>query len=348
MKRSDFIKSVSLLTVAAAAGKSFAISENNTEEKVIFPPALKIGDTIGIISPAGVLKEGQSEKSIKNLEDLGFIVVQGENVNSVNGYFAGSDKDRANDVNKMFANSDVKGIFCTRGGYGAVRILDFLDYQTIKKNPKVLVGYSDITSLQYGIFKETGLVTFHGPVGISTFNEFSVNALNGVVINNGEDFLIKADLSQADDPEFEAYTVVPGKAEGRLVGGNLSVVASLIGTKHDINYKNKIVYLEEIGEEPYSIDRMLTQMLYSGKFEEANGVALGIFKDSTPDEKKSGISNSFTLKEVILDRLSNLKIPVYYGFSFGHILNKYTVPFGVKAELNASEGYLKLLERAVI
>jgi muramoyltetrapeptide carboxypeptidase len=223
-----------------------------------------------------------------------------------------------------------------------------LNYDLIKSNPKVIIGYSDITALLNSIYSETGLVTFHGPVGISTFNEFSVTYFNEVLVHP-ENNLVLISVKGDDQKDTNGLTtIVSGEAVGELVGGNLLVLNSLIGTKYDFNGEGKIIFLEEIGEEPYRIDRMLTQLIQSGKFDKAAGIAMGVFKNCEPKEKGPSFSTSFSLMEVLFDRLSNLNIPVIYGLSFGHIKNKFTLPVGIKAELDTMNQTITLLENSVI
>jgi muramoyltetrapeptide carboxypeptidase len=349
MRRRNFIKAASLASVSAAIPftNNFAF-RLTTGQKIIKPKRLKKGDTLGLVAPAGFITEKNLNDSIKNLETLGFRVVYSENILAKYGYLGGTDEIRAADLNLMFKQNDVDGIVCARGGYGCSRILPMLDYEMIKNNPKVLIGYSDITSLLYAIFAKTGLVSFHGPVGISTFNEYSVNTFDNVLINPKKNITFFNAEEDPEDKEFETTTIISGSAEGILVGGNLSIVVSLIGTEYDIDSTGKIIFLEEIGEEPYRIDRMLTQMIQAKKFENASGVLLGVFKGSKSREERSGIGNSLTLHEVLFDRLSKLGIPVVYGMSFGHITNKITLPFGIKAKMDSVEKSLTLLEPAVI
>ncbi|PIX93036.1 MAG: LD-carboxypeptidase, partial [Ignavibacteria bacterium CG_4_10_14_3_um_filter_37_18] len=202
--------------------------------------------------------------------------------------------------------------------------------------------------LLYGIYSQTGLIGFHGPVATSTFNEFSVNNFKNVLMKPQLKMSLHSASEDAAKNEYKPYVIRSGKAKGKLIGGNLSIVASLIGTKYDIEPKGKIIFLEEVGEEPYRVDRMLTQMIQAGKFKNASGIALGVFTkcESKPDQ--SGIANSFSLSEVLLDRLFQLKIPVLYGLSFGHIVNKFTLPFGINAELDVDNQELMLLEEAVV
>jgi muramoyltetrapeptide carboxypeptidase len=300
------------------------------------------------VTPGSYISEQELEDSIKSLESLGFNVTYSENILDRNGYFSSLDNVRAADLNKMFERKDVKGIVCARGGYGCSRILPLLDYDLIRNNPKVLTGYSDVTSLLCGIFVKTGLVCFHGPVGISTFNEFSVGYFDDVLINPKERLTL---FSKVDEKDWEGKNITPiksGKAEGELAGGNLSVVVSLIGTEYDIDTTGKILFFEDIGEEPYSIDRMLTQMLMAGKLDEARAIALGVFKDCESKKENPSFDSSFSLLEVFFERLGKLDIPVIYGLSFGHIKNKFTIPIGVNAELDVVNQTITLLEPAVV
>jgi muramoyltetrapeptide carboxypeptidase len=347
MKRKDFIST----TVMAGIATALPIKAGNASKGTLTvkPPRLKKGDTLGLIAPAGFITEKDLTESTTNLENLGFKVKPGKHLLNKYGYLGGTDEERAEDVNLMFADKSVNGIVCARGGYGCVRMLSMLDYNMIAKNPKVLIGYSDITSLLYGLYQKAGLVGFHGPVGTSTYNEFSVQNFNRVLMNpESEASFRNAEDEDLSKPEFNSYTIRSGKAKGKLVGGNLSIVASLIGTEYDVDTDGAIIFLEEIGEEPYRIDRMLTQMIQAGKFKNAAGVALGVFSRCESKPSQSGIANSFSLKEVLMDRLFNLNIPAVYGMSFGHITNKFTIPFGIKAELDVDNMTLKYLEPAVI
>lgn len=346
MKRKDFLSATAMAGMAIAM--PINIGNASIHPKTIKGNRLRKGDTLGLIAPAGFISEKEMNESIANLENLGFKVKAGKYLLNKHGYLAGTDTERAEDVNTMFADSSISGIVCARGGYGCVRMLDKLDYSVISKNPKVLIGYSDITSLIYALYQKAGLVAFHGPVGISTFNEYSVNNFTSALMNpSTESQFYNAADEDLSKPEYNPYTIRSGKAIGKLVGGNLSIVASLIGTEYDINTDGAIIFLEEIGEEPYRIDRMLTQMIQAGKFKNASGIALGVFSRCESKPSQSGISNSFSLKEVLMDRLFPLNIPTVYGMSFGHITNKMTLPVGIKAELNVDDLSLKFLEPAV-
>ncbi|NNG26709.1 MAG: LD-carboxypeptidase [Ignavibacteriaceae bacterium] len=350
MKRRNFIKTVSAASagVASVNATSFGAHTILEYKQIIKPPKLKEGDKLGLITPGSYISVEEKEKSIKNLKELGFEVEFSDKLMLMNGYFSGNDKERADDINEMFERDDIKGIVCARGGYGCVRTLKQIDYEIVRRNPKVLIGYSDVTALLYGIYKKTGLITFHGPVGISSYNNFSKKYFNQVLTKPTEELELTSSSSGNNENIYGTTTIISGTASGELVGGNLSIVVSLIGTEYDIDTKGKIIFLEEYIEEPYRIDRMLTQMIQAGKLSEAAGVALGIFRKCESKEENPSFSNSFTLMEVLKDRLSDLKIPVVYGLSFGHVKDKFTIPFGINAELDADNYKLKLLETAVI
>ncbi len=346
MKRKDFIKSIGLLSALPIASCSTIVSSTNkniTPSKIIKPPRLKKGDTVGLISPGSYITEAQLQESVENLESIGLKVFYSNSILRKYGYLAGTDKERAEDVNRMFADKNIKGIFAARGGYGCSRILPMLDYNMIRQNPKILIGYSDITALLYGIFSQTGLVTFHGPVGISTFNEYSNQHVENILFNPHKTYTMK----NLPDDESKITIINSGRANGKLVGGNLSIVVTMIGTKYDVDLKNKIVFLEDVGEEPYRIDRMLTHLLEATNIKQAAGIALGVFNNCEIKKDDPEFENSLTLQEVFKDRFGKLNIPVISGLSFGHISNKFTLPFGIKAELNTTNKSLTLLENAV-
>ena len=344
MDRKKFLKN---LTLSFLAISSFSYADYlNTyrrADKIIKPAKLKKGDRLGLIAPGEFITEEELITSIDNLEALGFKISYTKNILSRNGYLAGTDEQRASDLNEMFSRNDIDGIVAARGGYGCTRILPLIDYNLIEKNPKVLLGYSDITALHMAIYSKTGLVSFHGPVGISTFNEYTVSNLKNILLYSLENLT----LYNAEDDEHNnsnSFTIISGKSSGRLIGGNLSLMVSLIGTPYDFDPSGKLIFIEEIGEQPYRIDRMLTQMIEAGKFEKASGIILGEFVDCEPDKNDL---NSFSLKEVLYNCLFNLNVPVIYGMSFGHIKNKLTLPIGINAELNSISQTITLLESAV-
>ena len=309
----------------------------------IKPKKLKSGDVIGIVSPASSPANlDKIEQGVNYLEKLGYKVEIGENVGKEHGYLAGSDAERLDDLHSMFRNKDVKAIFCVRGGYGSGRLLDNLNFSLIKKNPKILVGYSDITALQMAIFKKTGLISFAGPMLATDFSD-NVNKYTEEnfwkVISSSK---IIGKLHNPRDEKF--YTINLGRGEGIILGGNLAVFNSLLGTEFMPNLKNSILMLEDIGEEPYKIDRLLNQLKLAKVFDQINGVILGRFVDCYEKDKSK---QTIKLNEVIEHYFSKLKIPVLYSFSHGHIEENLTIPFGIKCKLNTSRGFVDICESAV-
>ena len=322
------------------------------------PPRLKAGDTIGLITPATYLTETQLREAIEQFAQLGFTVRYTPNMLVRKGYLAGTDQQRADDINRFFADDSIDGIICGRGGYGSARILPYLDYDLIKSHPKVFMGYSDITAVLYALYGKANLVGFHGPMGTSDYNDFTTRYFQQVLMNprssltyeNPEAELVVPLTADGQEPATPTVVVDPlvtlasGTAEGVLVGGNLSLVTSLCGTAYDVDLRGKLVFLEEVGEAPYRVDRMLTQLLLDPeKLPAAAGVVLGVFSDCEAEDENTSLS----LAQVLYDRLAGLGIPVLYGLSFGHIKQNATLPVGVRARLDADKKTLTLLEPAV-
>ncbi|CAM3565955.1 S66 peptidase family protein [Zobellia roscoffensis] len=325
-----------------------ANSNLNLENTLIKPKRLKKGDTIGLIAPGYAIKSSILEEAKKTLRSMGFKPYYTNRIIGNYGYLSNTDEERAKDLNEMFANPKIDGILCARGGYGCTRIMQMIDYENIKQNPKTFIGFSDITALLNGIHQETGLVTFHGPVGSTLNDPYSIRQLEKVVMFPKQQLEIQnVDLLKPEfttNPEFERYTITPGTATGKIVGGSLTLINALIGTPHEIDFTNAIVCIEDVEEAPYRIDRMLTQLIEGKTFKKAAGILIGVCagcNDSTnPD--------SFSLKEVILDRIKPLGIPAAYGMSFGHVENNFTFPIGTKASMNATTMKFQLLEKAVL
>ncbi|WP_167612668.1 S66 peptidase family protein [Maribellus sediminis] len=350
ISRRRFIESSAALTAVSVTPLSKLLAgENegysNKSIRNILPRRLQKGDTIGLVTPGGPITEEQLKNTASKLKEFGFKTYYLPSVLSQYGYFAGTDTERADELMHMFANDKVDAILCVRGGYGAIRILDMLDYELIKQHPKALIGYSDITALLSVIFERTGLVTFHGPVGVSSFNNFTMEAFENVLMKSQGKYKYsyEREAETEENPEYDLYAISEGKAEGILIGGNLSVLDSMIGSKFEPDFENKIVYLEETDEKIYRIDKMLFHLLYATNLKKAAGIALGIFNGCDYNEEEP----SLTLKQAITDLLKPLGIPVVYGLPFGHISSKITLPTGVKARLNAGKKTLKLLDKAV-
>jgi muramoyltetrapeptide carboxypeptidase len=319
---------------------------------MIKPPILRPGDTIGMVAPASNAYEQEEIQIAKEtMEKYGFKVELGKSINAQNGYLAGTDRERANDVNEMFRRSDIRGIATFMGGYGCSRILPFLDYDLIRAHPKAIVGHSDITSLLLGIHQKTGLVTFHGSSGLTGVGDYARTHFRRAIMSSaaiGE--VAKPPKASADTVERNnrLVTIVPGTATGQLIGGNLTLVTNLMGTPYEPDTRGKILFLEEIGEEPYRVDRMLTQLWLAGKFQDAAGIALGHFVDCGSKEYQPSFPQTLSLETILRDRFEPLKKPTLYNLMFGHITDNAVLPIGVMATLDATAKTLTIQENAVI
>lgn len=326
---------------APLAGMGHGMDRNNAR---ILPPRLKKGDLIGLVTPGSPVTEEQLQEAVEKLEELGFSVYYRDTVRSQYGYFAGPDQERASELMHMFMNPEVRGIWSVRGGYGSIRILNLLDFEQIRMHPKVFIGYSDITALLTSVYERTGLVTFHGPMGVSEFNPFTLDSLMEVVMDPSRRYRYPYEREDDTDgnPEFDLYTIRDGRAEGALIGGNISVLDSMIGSRFEPDFSGKIVYLEEVDEKTYRVDKMLFHLLEATNLKEAAGMALGVFGACDVNDEPR-----LTLQQAIGDLLDPLQIPVSYGLSFGHINRMITLPNGIRARLNAGKNSLRLLEPAV-
>jgi muramoyltetrapeptide carboxypeptidase len=311
------------------------------------PPRLKPGDTVGLIVPASATFLRQDLEIVTDvLGALGFQVKRGAHLLDRYGYLAGRDADRAADVSALFADPEVKGILAVRGGWGSARLLPHLDFEAIRRHPKVLMGYSDLTALLNAVHAHTGLVTFHSPVGISTWTPFSVEHLRRVLVH-GEAFTLSNPVEVSDTlvpVEHRVRTITPGVARGRLLGGNLTVLSALVGTPYLPDFDGAILFLEDVGEQIYRIDRMLTQLALAGILRRLRGVVFGKCTKCDPGEGYG----SLTLEEVFDDHLKPLGVPAWHGAMIGHIDQQWTLPIGLPAEIDAGAGTVRLLEPAVL
>ena len=345
--RRSFLKktgALAAMTLASASGLK-AGDFSGTQAERILPARLKKGDLIGLVTPGSSVTQEQLTAFVTQLEEMGFRATYNDTVLSEYGYFAGKDQERADELMEMFSREDVDAIWCVRGGYGSIRILDLLDYSLIQRNPKVFIGYSDISALITSIYQETGLVTFHGPVGTSDFNRFTLKSLKKVVMEPEAEYKYpyKREKGSRENPEFDRYTLTGGTAEGTLIGGNISVLDSIIGTRFEPDFENKIVYLEEIGEKTYRVDKMLYHLLSGTNLKKAAGIVLGVFGECNINEEPT-----LSLKVALDDLLLPLGMPVSYGLSFGHIKRMITIPTGIRAAMNADKNSFSLLEPAVV
>ena len=302
------------------------------------PSRLKTADTVGLIAPGGYIEESVLEKSFKNLRDLGFKVVAGANIRARWGGYAGTVKQRVDDLHAMFSDPTIDAIWAVRGGSGANALLPIIDYELIRANPKILIGYSDVTALLLAINHRTGLVCFHGPVASSTFSEYSVANFKSTLMDSGPQRVLKL----SDEHQDSHQVLRAGIAQGRLLGGNLSVLSSLIGTPYLTPLTDRLLFLEEISEAPYRIDRLFNQLQQIGLPKTA-AVMLGVFAKCDPPDNDP----SLTLNAVLTSQLSSLSVPSVYGYSFGHISRQMTLPIGVLAKLDTGAKTLTLLESSV-
>lgn len=310
------------------------------------PPALAPGHTIGIVAPASPTDLGALQAGVDKLREAGFEVVLAPSVTSPGrGYLAGgSDEERARDLNDFFADPNIHGILSARGGYGCLRLLPYLDFDAVRQNPKWFGGFSDITTLLQAFEAEARLVTFHCPMAEAgaASNEWNTSwLLQGLTSTQPLGTIAWPDAGDGPHPR----TFVDGVARGRTGGGNLMLVAMNLGTRWELDFHNRILFLEDVGEEPYRMDRMLAQLLAHGGIKEVAGI---VFGHSPTCERPPVGKPSLDLFDVIEDLLVPLGKPLFYGFPCGHSQYRATIPMGVEAEIDASTGTLTLLEAATV
>lgn len=345
MHRRSFIQSLMAIPVATASLTAAtgidAVSKSNPDlgPSRVLPRGLFPGCTVGIACPASSATQSDVKDFVSLCASWGMKVKLGSNISRRSGYLSAPDKARTDEFMGLINDPEVDAVVCARGGYGVMRILPMLDYAAIRQARKMVMGFSDITALLIAIQQQSGLVTFHGPVASSTFDPFTVGSLR--------------DVTSTQEPSLplpfsdqRLTTIRPGLCRGRITGGNLSMIVSTLGSKYEIDTTGAILFLEEIHEEPYRIDRMLTQLWLAGKLQACSGIALGNFRDCE-SKGKSITGPSFTLEQVFKQRIASLGIPAVYGLPVGHVKSKLTVPIGINAELDATNKQLRLLESAV-
>ena len=310
--------------------------------KPLKPSRLRPGDLIGLVSPASPIADpSRIDKGVRYLESLGYRVEIAPSVLKNHGYLAGTDEERAGDLHAFFARKDVRAIMCIRGGYGTPRLLRLIKYRLIASNPKIFVGYSDLTSLQLAIWKRTGLVQFHGPmVGVDMADE--MDAFTEGLFWQTVTAASRVGTIALPDPQPTALT--GGKARGRLLGGNLALLVSSMGTRYFPDLRDALLYLEDIGEEPYRVDRMLFQLLNAGILHGVSGILAGQFTDCGP---KDTTKPSFSVDEVFRQIADLTGRPFLARLPFGHESRKMTIPLGITARVDASRGTIEYLESAV-
>ena len=306
---------------------------------MIRPPALPPHARIALVAPAGPLSEGAVDRALDRIRSWGWDPVEGEHARRRHGYLAGSDDQRAADLNAALRAPDNDAIWFLRGGYGTMRIIDRIDWGALLERPRPVIGFSDITAVHLAI-RRHGLVSFHGPHPATV--ELPPYAERGIHRMLTDPSPAGAIPFPADGPQ-RAHTVVGGRAEGPLVGGNLSLLAATVGTPYAVDARGAILFLEEVGEPAYRVDRLLSQLRLSGALDGVAGVAVGAISDS-PDDGDDALPAP---AELLLDRLGELGVPVAFDFPFGHVPNNWTIPVGVRARLDADAGSLELLEPAL-
>ena len=359
------------LLIALLLSPSFTIAEQPT---IIYPPALKPGDTIAIIAPAGPV-ERKLELAVQRLRELGYQVKVSEDIYRKSGFLAGDDERRADELMGAFRDPSIDAIFPARGGYGTMRILDRLDFDVIRENPKIFTGFSDITALHLAIFRRTGLITFHSPnptwglgdeEGMKPLTRhwywrallkerYNVDGQVGYTITTtwpgDESPAGKVPRNGSNPKAYKNSCGLPvpmaisgGQAQGRLVGGNLSLVSALSGSEFEIETDGRILFLEDIGEAPYRVDRMLRTLELAGKLDKLAGVVLGTFTRRA-DEDTSGEVR--TIKDVLTEYFGDRNIPVIYNWPAGHHACNITLPHGAMYGMDADRMELRLLENPV-
>ena len=292
-----------------------------------FPPLLGAGARVALVAPSGPLRDaGDLERAIANARELGWEPVPGAHVLERDGYFAGSDAHRLADFAAAATNDSIDGVWCIRGGYGAMRLLDDIDYDVWRWRPKALIGYSDITALHSAIGARADLVTYHGPTARAVFTDLTRDSLRAAVSFGEAPYVVRQD---------DAVTLRAGCARGRLAGGNLALVASLTGTPYAVDLDGAILVLEDVNEAVYRIDRMLTQLALSGALAKCAGIVFGRFTEIPPDA--SGDEQSLPLERILQEVADRCRVPCVANAPFGHIDNQFTLPLGATAVLDADQ-----------
>jgi muramoyltetrapeptide carboxypeptidase len=314
----------------------------------IRPARLRPGDTVGLVAPASAtFQQVELDIARESLEALGLKVKVGRHIMDRHGSLGGQDKDRAADINRFFDDSSVKAVLPTRGGWGTSRLLPLLDYETIRRNPKVMMGFSDITALLNGIHARTGLVTFHGPNAGGRWDEYSVGLVKRVLFD-GEAVTFDnpketSDRNVLTQTENRIRTITPGRATGRLLGGNLTVLTAILGSPYVPNFDQAILFLEDVGEDWYRVDRMMTSLKLAGILSKVRGVIFGTCSECGPGE---GFA-SFTPEEIFADHLAPLGVPAWHGAMIGHAQPQWTLPVGAMVTIDATLGTVAMTEGAV-
>lgn len=314
------------------------------------PKRLSPGDTVGLITPSTYVSDpDRLVLAERTLKYFGLKAKFGRNVRKRSGYLGGSAEERVADLHEMFSDPDVHAIFAIRGGFGAAHLLEQIDYGLIARNPKIFLGYSDITALHLAFQRKAGLVTFHGPVVLSRFSNYTQEHFRRALFETKPlGALTNPPDSDPLRPVHTLRTVRPGKARGPLTGGNLTLISTTLGSPYDIDTKGRILFIEDVDEQPYSVDRMLTHLKLAGKFDGVAGIVFGECADCRPRDFKPSFESNFSLGEIVDRILGNLNVPVLSGLTIGHTDDQLTLPLGVMATLDADKGQLIVEESATV
>ncbi len=306
---------------------------------ILKPQKLTKNSTVALIAPSGIIRDGKEEKSEKNLSILNLcskkILEKRKNL----GYLAETDENRLLELENSFENKNIDAIFAIRGGYGATRFLHKINFDIILKNPKLFVGYSDITALQSAFWVKTNLISIHGVLASSEFTEYTVEQIKNLLFASTANYLL---------PVKSFEVLKHGKTQGRIVGGNLSLLVSLIGTGFLYQFKNNIVFIEEISEPPYKIDRMLTHLLHATDLKDAAAIVFGKFHKCQPENFGMTSSESLTIEQIIKDNFLDLKMPIIFDVNFGHIKNSLIFPIGAMAAIDTKKSEINVIESIVL
>ncbi|MGI8611048.1 MAG: S66 peptidase family protein [Sphingomicrobium sp.] len=330
---------------AAAAGLPSRLLNAQTARRK--PPRLRRGDTVGLVQPAGFLADEFDHQLVfEAVAAMGLIPKAAAHLLARYGYLAGGDQARASDLNAMCADESVRAVFAVRGGWGSARILPYLDFELIRANPKLLIGFSDITALHLAFAARAGFTTIHGPNAWSTWGKLSWGWFKSLAFD-GKTPLYQNPLATEDrlvQRDWRTQTIRPGKAIGPLLGGNLTVLAALIGTPYLPQFDGAILFLEDVDEAEYRIDRMLTQLKLAGVLRQVAGVVFGQCSNCRATGPSYG---GFTVSQVLRHHLLPLGVPAYQGAMFGHVDDQFSLPVGARAEIDATAGTIRILEPAV-
>ena len=350
MQRRDFL-TAAVAAPAAAAGLlhlDTRLARAQERTGALKPARLEAGDTVGLVAPANAtFNTVELDIARESLEALGLKVRVGGHLRDRHGYLAGRDRDRAADINGFFADDAVSAVLPIRGGWGSARLLPLLDYDAIRRNPKIVLGFSDVTALLVGLHAKTGLVTFHGPNGMGRWDAFSLDFVKRVLFD-AEAVTFEAaprmnDRNALVPIEGRIRTITPGTARGRLIGGNLTVLSAIAGSAYLPEWDDAILFLEDVGEEIYRVDRMLTTLKLAGILDRVRGFIFGTCDECDPG---SGFG-ALTFEELWADHVAPLKIPAWSGATIGHGMPQWTLPVGGEVEIDAAAGSIRMLEPAV-